>query len=261
MEPSATKLHLKYVIGILVAINILILTINWGGLKDVVSYVSFAATLASLLLAILAIVYSYTSSGSLISYSDRISKAGEDLNKTYHQLQHLLGRVDTLCDSIPESFADLKKQVTSTNDYLDRLSTNRRSVSADAPDGDFVYPISVKSFVNNASPNGLFSILFCIHAKNNNKTFSLSEIAKIIDAEEPYIYGWLMAIDSAGLIDIDTKTDKWKVNFIEEFFTKELILETIDNRIKQEKGETPDFILESLHTAVDAIDSHFSKLG
>src|SRR5438105_13887747 len=104
---DTAKIHIGYIISILVVVNIVTLAAKWGSIKDLVTYVSFAATLASLLLAILAIVYSYFSSGSLATYSERVSKASESLQTTYSELQRTAHDLKQVAENIPGAMTSL----------------------------------------------------------------------------------------------------------------------------------------------------------
>lgn len=59
------KIHFWYIIAILVAIIIFLIVNNFGNNIELVGYVSFAATIASIFLAVISIIYAFYSNSQL----------------------------------------------------------------------------------------------------------------------------------------------------------------------------------------------------
>ena len=53
------KIHVTYIISILIIVIILLLTIRWGHISELVQLIGFAVTLTSLVAGLIAIIYSF----------------------------------------------------------------------------------------------------------------------------------------------------------------------------------------------------------
>ena len=73
------KIHSFYILLILVSIIIGLVSVNWSQVPKLVEYITFALTVSSLILAILAIVYSVYSNSSISELMGEISIATKDV--------------------------------------------------------------------------------------------------------------------------------------------------------------------------------------
>src|SRR6056297_409566 len=62
-----TALHFAYVVGILLALIIALITIEWSEVEGLLSYLNFASTVSSLLLALVAVGYAVFTQSSAMS--------------------------------------------------------------------------------------------------------------------------------------------------------------------------------------------------
>ena len=67
------KIHVFYILSILIAIIIILITVRWSEVPKLVDYITFALTVTSLALALLAIIYSMYSNTTL---SETVSSIG-----------------------------------------------------------------------------------------------------------------------------------------------------------------------------------------
>src|ERR1700730_1703216 len=203
---DTAKIHVGYIVSILVSLNIVTLTAKWGAVKYLVTYVSFAATLASLLLAVLAIVYSYFSSGSLATYGERVSRASEELQSTYSELQRTTNDLKQVAENIPGAMTSLSEKVSQTQKFLENMSNPATSEKmAESDEEDVQIAVSLAQLTFGASPSGLLAMLACCEAYASKKHLDLTKLAKAGQVDESYLYGWIMALDAADLIDLQDK--------------------------------------------------------
>ena len=88
------KIHFGYVVSILVAIIIVLLTKKWAEIPNLANYLNFALGVASLVLAVVAIVYAFFANNSfnvtvskLESAATTIKDETGDLEKAVHGLE------------------------------------------------------------------------------------------------------------------------------------------------------------------------------
>ena len=62
--PATAKIHFGYIFSILIAIIVCLVTVKWSDIPSLASYFNFALGVASLVLAVLAIVYAFLANNS-----------------------------------------------------------------------------------------------------------------------------------------------------------------------------------------------------
>lgn len=109
------RIHVTYIIGILLFIIAALATVKWHGIPDLVGYLSFALTLTSLILAILATAYAIYANTSLGAVLARLTSSSESLTST---ASHLAGATTELAGkvgSIPNSLEGPSHTVQATH--------------------------------------------------------------------------------------------------------------------------------------------------
>jgi len=95
---SKLTINLLWIIGDLVLVVIVILAVKWSSITDLAATLNFALGLASLLLAIVAIVYGFISNNALSGVVGKIETAATGINDTARNLPaRLTGMVAPSC--------------------------------------------------------------------------------------------------------------------------------------------------------------------
>lgn len=225
---TVLKLHFFYVVVILVGVIVLLATWHWTELKGFTEYLSVAATITSLVLGILAIIYSFVSSnstndslGSIESAARDMRSLGADLSRVVsegHQLQSraqqrseefqaLIGElhiaVENLSDkttqiagaveSLPSQFGELKDEVRK------RAQSEPTSPAKESLRSSWT-PEQVASFLSNTSFLGVVAAKALADAKTSNKYCDLKTLFNTEKIKSfDYVYGYLTAASSAGI--------------------------------------------------------------
>ena len=74
-----SPLHHRYIMGILAGVIVALLAVNWSQVSGLPEMLNMALALSSLILAGLAIVYSFHTSGSLNSTLEKIEKSSASI--------------------------------------------------------------------------------------------------------------------------------------------------------------------------------------
>jgi hypothetical protein len=205
-ENGYFKVHIMYVIGILIAIIIELVAIKWESIPNLVNYITFALTISSLVLALLAIIYAVYSNSSfsqniglLNAVSDKILKTSEDLSRNTNELKKDL-------EQIPISLKNVETKTDKANEMLFELKTSEPKMmepkkeelkSPDSLDEVWNNEVNVKTYLSTMSFNGKRLLYACSKSISEHKMFNLKEI---FDDNEKYVYGILIASSSAKIL-------------------------------------------------------------
>ena len=114
-DKSTLKLHFFYVTLILCAAIILLATQNWTTLPGFTDYLNVAATVTSLVLGVLAIIYSFVSSNSTNNFLGSVEASAREMRT-----------IGTEMRSIVTSGQELQSRAEQRNDELHKIVGNLR---------------------------------------------------------------------------------------------------------------------------------------
>jgi len=255
MNP-AMKVHACYILGILLAIIVVLLTVEWGAIPTLVAYISFALTATSLLLAILAIAYSIYSNTYLSSTLAQFSSSSGALSASVFQLEAVSGALATKVDAIPASIEGVTRRVEDAHTLLKGLADRATDSSAVAGGKSLATPLKPPtSFLSSASNTGLFALYAAALAHAKGVGFDLQKVAQAVPLiGHEYAYGYLMATDAIGFIDVSLSHNVWTVKIPDpEFVTA--INKAVDARIAQKR----DDVKKRLEENKEALEAYFAK--
>jgi len=205
------RVHFFYLIGILIAIIVGLVTVKWASIPNLVSYLTFALTVSSLLLAILAIGYAFVSNNSLSQYLGQFSGVASEISKNAAELSSATENLDIKIQAIPPLLKDVGSRVERTEALLQEISLKTPSTSTPPASSDL--DALAKRFVQWSSISGdliLYSLLLSFQP---TIPFSLPDLtSKISGLDIQYSQGFLVAANSMGIIDFDFKKKIITVN-------------------------------------------------
>ncbi len=142
-EKSNLELHFKYFAFISVSVVILMATERWSSYKEFTTYLSNAATLTSLFLGIIAILYSFISNDGMARSLGSISTVTDEVKSVRHEIVHFvdLTKESTQAaaasnDQAKEASASVSASIVSLSETLRELSSqneNLRELLASLP--------------------------------------------------------------------------------------------------------------------------------
>lgn len=262
-DKKIQKLHTFYVTGILVFIIIELATgicMRQDNHNEILSYVSFAATLSSLIMSVVAIIFTivYSSRGEeqykkIDNASDKVSASLDEFSKRTHDIDNSVSLFkdtsDALTIKMEAILADLKDVKSMTEEIKDTTSNNQ--VSNDVGVTNFTWKTDnkrtnkiledlVEKLIKTGSFNGNCALYACVLSKESGKSFSITDISIATPAAISYRYGYLVAASALGIIEGDIKRDCCSIKYyyssikqlLEKYFT-ESISKAIDKERKQ----------------------------
>lgn len=134
------KVHAFYILTILVSIIVILITIEWSGIPNLAEKLSFALTLASLILAVFAIAYAVYSNTTFSQAVSTLNTVSSDVSNTARQVSNAASELEREIKVIPSKLEIMEVKVGETNDlneprpqqaagYQKRLSCSRWSCS------------------------------------------------------------------------------------------------------------------------------------
>ena len=239
METKTLKLHFFYITLILSGIIIVIATRNWTNLTGFTEYLSVAATITSLVLGILAIIYSFVSSNSTTSFLGSVETSAKEMGMIGSELQSILTKGQALQESAGEKNEELHELIKSLRFNIETLTTTtaemvgkvdhlperfdtikvdlltlmaEKSDSKPSMSANSLWPKErLKSFIKNNSAIGVVVMKAIVDAKQNSMYSNLKLVfgTDRIDLFE-YAYGFLICAASAEIFTTESPDEKDK---------------------------------------------------
>lgn len=253
---ATERVHVGYVIGILVAIIILLLTVQWGSIKDLSQLISFALTLASLILALLAIVYSFFSNASLAQSLSTLTRVAGEVQDVSETITNSTSRLRAEIASIPSALSEVSRHVSETHDIVRQLANKE-----EAPEGAHrqanLEADAADTMIRIAAPTGFISMYAAAVAHSQSKPLDPLDLARALNDEDsgPYHLGWLMALDAAGIIDLRTSPP---LELRVADYDAHLLRAVLANADRIRRSEIRDSRTASVDE-VDAVDRYFAS--
>ena len=239
------KIHRNYIAGFLGFAIIMLISSQYADCDELLKYLSFASTITSFVLSILAIFVTVQSSSDLYKQFAR-------MEETTTTIKNLSGTIEENAPKISEAATDIKdtsktllkkldevvKQINekvdtslaeTENKIINFLDSSNKGPEHKAESIDYgnVFNILKSDFLSITSLNGLLAIYACFLSNDNDK--KEFELSKLFEGNEAYIYGFLIATEASQFIQLtdDTKTIKCEASGFECFEIKEYILNKI----------------------------------
>lgn len=252
------NISLRWMVAILVLVSIFIIAFRAKSDAEVINFVSFAATLSSIILSIIAIVYTFITSNSgstinenLINISDKLLKQTEELNAVYQ-------KVTTITCAIPEKL----DQINSTFSETTKLFINNKSETKKPDRG---IKVNIENIINN-SPLFIFVLYYSLNLISKNKTaIDINKIGDTFnkiwkkDDNTAYTNGFFKGLRSIGVIYFEDN-DKVFYNFDifdNDFsmFTKDRIINKALEYYSNITSENEKLVRDTFNEILNTIDT------
>ncbi len=266
LSKKIIKIHRNYIAGFLGFAIIMLITSEFGGPCNILlEYLSFASTITSFVLSILAIFVTVQSSsdlykqfarieeatttiknlsGTIEENAPKISEAATDIKDTSNTL---LNRLDEVVKQIKEkvdtSMTETNKKFSELLDLWDKGSESKEHTKQ--PETKFFDTLK-EIFLLNSTFWGLLTIYTCTLSYKEKKPFNLSTI--FIDNLDN-TKGFLTATKATNLIRL-TDIDKPEILCEESMFTEKEIIDAIKMRLDKKKKQ---FSEDKIKEGMDAL--------
>ncbi len=244
------KIHVCYIIGILISVIVILLTVEWADIPGLKDYISFALTVFSLGLAILAIVYSMYSNSSLTSSLNLLESSSQKLAITSEDLTSATkGLHESLCE-IPESLNKVHGEVSKTRDALAQLSSGDQLPIRKQTDNEQRTEY-VENTLLNLPPYGV--VIIAALVSSNTRDFALKveeHLGNYVNLDPDYFHGVYVVLKATGIIDgVMTDDDLYKCTYYHSYLTtnklRELYSKVLERAFGDEFDDASEYIIKA----------------
>jgi len=244
-----SHIHFAYIIGFLVVIIILFATVKWGEIPDLVKYITFALTLTSLVLAVLAIIYAFFSNSSISGTVSSLQKLSEQVSNTTSELAKATNELKQEVAVIPVELRSVKGGLEELKEYSQKRDAQKELPSADAALDQIVNP-----FLARASNHGLWMLRSCKESFEKKIAFDQYKLtSEIPRLDSEYSYGFLVAVSSVGLLAFTVA----KGRLINMTRFNESLLQGIDKEISKRRETGTKEHQDMIDEVIEAIRNYF----
>lgn len=200
MNKENNKYHFYWIIAVLVAVIIYLITVKLGENTQVVGLINFGSTLTSLVLAVLAIVYAFISNSSVSQSMGKLSDASSEISDTAKEVSEAAKELKGKIEAIPTKLESMEVKfdqmllLGQTSEPHDIRSPNKEEREASSEIVDlFVEKISFAGWL------AVYAFFLAYKRKKNFEYTSLFDSVKYVGNQ--YGYGILVTMKAVGLLD------------------------------------------------------------
>jgi|TARA_R100000501_G_C2614812_1_gene108604 hypothetical protein len=155
-------------------------------------YVSFAAAIASIVLALVAIIYSFIANKDFSDLTSRLHKSSMDVEAGVSKLSDLFDRVVLRTDEIHASVSDQKKTLVNLEERLNEGLSEPYSTDPTLPSGDSAVGFEKLWGEGNVALGGVltfYAIYASYHSKNVIDSKLMLKSAAAVNFSNGFLYG------------------------------------------------------------------------
>ena len=210
--------HWKYAFGIVLLLFVLFFAYWFSDDKKLVEVISFAGTIASIILSVLAIFMTVLSNDSMASMIHRIRDVHDSIKDMPSSINHSIEQLRLSTSKIESILPEINGKLKAVDEHLKESNLNLSSVNDGKTDnpiyGTDGIALTAKeflvSFLNNSSLTGL-GVVYCLYlASHTNKNFKLQDYVSSFEfSNVDYSYAYCIACFANRLAvgQVDTQND------------------------------------------------------
>jgi ABC-type multidrug transport system fused ATPase/permease subunit len=238
-DDERPKIHMYYISGLCIFIILELVTyicVNNDNATDIVSYISFASTLSSLFLSVVAIIYAIVSNNKGEAQYQKIDRASDKISLSVDKFstlsENLSGDINAIMLKLEELKVisnETKSVVTNTNKQNpDKITTGTINVDQ-----------LISGYITFGSYSGNLALLACVYSLEKRRPFTAMEVFGMNAA---YCYGYIIASSALGLITTHTTNEVITVDNVNANI-KTLLINQIKLYIASSPQENKDYNL------------------
>ena len=290
-----SNIHVYYLVGIgsllLIELVTYILTREEPAPSAVFDQISFASTISSILLSVIAIIYSIVSGSNGANLYVKTEEVSKQIGETLSDLKELgttVEKLEKIPDDIEKHLRELKEQMQRMEEIskqtsqqlnlevipkIDRLpkevggsvnggdSSGARDLKGPSKEIETIF----RYYISRSSFYGGLVLLGCCYAGKKKEKIDLKEMTSEIFGEESisilwYLLGYAIASSALGILDVEFEMEKMELRvkdvYNEEGFDLEKELLDFLNKVIGDKRSTEE-LKSSREQQVKSIKSYF----
>jgi hypothetical protein len=246
------KIHEGYILLILLSVLIGLLTVKWSDVPKLTEYLGFALTLASLLLAVMAIGYAIYSNQGLETNLASLVSSITDVREIASTLSASSKALSTDLQSLSQTTGGIDKRVTEIAEYSRLQDQKKQAVVETGPTKPVSTGINLEHFARATSTNGKHVLFTLTIAFLNKRAINMREYFQQTGMAVDYNYGFLVALATADIYEGSADFDGVTVNRFEgadEKFLSLLIEGIIEASVDEKRPRMKELTLADLGRA------------
>lgn len=244
------KIHIYYISGLCVFVILELVTyicVNNDNATDIVSYISFASTLSSLLLSVVAIIYAIVSNNKGDAQYQKIDRASDRISMSVDRFSSISESLSGNINSILTKLDEIKVISNETKNAITNVGTSQSKIDTGVSNVDVVN--LVNGYIAGGSISGNMSLLACVYSSEQNMPYNLT---LLFGNNAAYCYGYIVASSALGIISSRQSGDLIIVdNYLP--MIKDMLLEQINNMIDR----FPESDKNNLKKQLETIRNYF----
>jgi hypothetical protein len=284
MEKSRLELHFLYTVIFLVFCLVLVATDRWTGQENFTEYLTNIATMVSLVLALVAIFYSFISNVGLSQSLGNIERVSNDISSTRvsmqefvreshaivesgaanaaelrnvsEQVEREVGSLQTTLAALRSENSALRESLTPIPERIEQLSARLAeavpatpAAAPAPPKAEGIDPAEqATSLMKRSSVVGVVTLYAISLAHKSSVELDAKRVGEITQGTGTYVHGFIVGLHSMGAITITTVKNKTRVVEVSraDSFVAEFSVDAIRSEVKRRKLATEAEWLERI---------------
>lgn len=197
------KVHIYYISGLLIFIIIELITyvcVNSNDTDQIVSCISFASTISSLFLSVVAIIYAIVSNNQGEAQYQKIDGASDRISTSVDRFSLMS---ESLSENIKSILSKLDEIRVISDETRKTVSQNYQSHTSGQIDPAIVDKI-IDGYIKGGSYYGNLGLLACVYSYEKHQPFIATEI---ISTNSDYLLGYIISSSALGIISASLDSD------------------------------------------------------
>lgn len=229
------KIHMYYISGLCIFIILELVTyicVNNDNATDIVSYISFASTLSSLFLSVVAIIYAIVSNNKGEAQYQKIDRASDRISISVDRFSTLSENLSGNISSILAKLDEIKSISDETNKAINQSNQQNHPDQTAA-----LVDTIIDGYIKGGSFFGNLSLLACVYSKEKEKPFTTIQLIPDFSA---YVYGYIIASSALQIIRTHMVNDHFVVDTVNPTL-KEKLITNINNYIETSNVDQKEY--------------------
>lgn len=213
------KIHSIYILSILLSTIVILITIKWSNIPGLKDYISFALTVFSLGLAVIAIIYSMYSNSSLSSSLNMLEYSSKKLSDTSNILLESTKNLSENILCIPQAIEKVENRITQTHDLVKSLNLGNSSPNIINRASEMLPKNLLDEFVKSTSYNSLITLYILHHSHSNQVPIKLDdEMLNAARIQGDYNFACFILLKAMGFFKVKNISDALLCTEINPYF-------------------------------------------
>lgn len=238
IKKSILAINATYIIAILTAIIIGLISVEWSKVPNLTDYINFALAMSSLILAILAIIYAFYSGGALHKTLGDISDSAVAIKTTSKSITRSNQKIKKEISKIPAALSNVEQKIDLSNETLQALKEPQETNIKDN-ENEILNDDVVHQYIKKSPTRGCQALLAAATAYKLDIDLSfkdLEENIKSLKGSANFMTVYLISSASLGIISYKYGTSsKIKITDANKY-----LISNIDNLCKEKYKEVAE---------------------